>query len=364
MTCQVIIYNWIKANYIKPDPFIIAGYHKIQNIIINTGIISIINSAFAHAYNNLNEADRADADKVFKEGIKYLEYTVSDVLGGVSVDHYVGVDMDTIPQLATVMGGVTVNVKEDIYENYGHGSGNGIRIHKGKQILSGKDLLYYSRYRSYAGGDIDRVAVQQSIIKAILEQFKNSNSFTKIPKIYNLIKDSIETDMTFADIASLGYKFKDFDTENLKTYTLPGNYGVLNSLSFWVVNQAERVQFIKELYGIEAKLLTQDPLTDGTSYNSSKDPGGGSGVTKPKDSSSDDKPSDTPSKPNDDNSGGSSGTNSGGNSGGGGSSSGGGDSSGGSSGGGDSSGGGGDSSGGDNSGGETGGGDTTPDTSN
>ena len=67
------------------------------------------------------------------------------------------------------------------------------------------------RYRAYVDGDIGRVQIQQKIMKAIFSEFKKQGSFSQIPQIYNLVQDMVETDLKFAQIASLGLSFKDFN---------------------------------------------------------------------------------------------------------------------------------------------------------
>ena len=218
-------------------------------MIYNTGGYDKINSCFYYASMNM-DTSKENEDAVFKAGIKSLKKTVSSVLNGVRIDYYVGIDMDALPKIADVMGGVTINVHQDLYARNGHDR-SAIRIHKGTQVLNGKQLLYYSRYRMYEDGDIGRVAIQQKIMKAIFNEFKKKKSFAKIPQIYNLVSDMVLTDMKMAQIASMGYAFKDFDIDNIKTYTLPGGFGNMNNISYWIINESKIDSLTQKVFGIK-----------------------------------------------------------------------------------------------------------------
>jgi len=263
-----------EATIFRPDTIMLASINmknktiKLISVprdsrvdIYNTGGRDKINSCFYYASLGLSEEEQKNPTKLFDEGIKYLKNTVSDALGGVQIDYYLGIDMDALPKIADVMGGVTIDVHQDLYAKNGHDTSS-IRIKKGKQILNGDQLLYYSRYRAYVDGDIGRVGIQQKIMKAIFQEFKRQQSFSKIPQIYNLVQSMIETDLKFAQIASLGLSFKDFDIDNLQSYTMPGDFGNLGGVSYWIINQSERVTFIKDLFNIDTEQLSQDARSD------------------------------------------------------------------------------------------------------
>lgn len=263
-----------KETIFRPDTIMLASINtnkktiKLVSVprdsrvnIYNTSGRDKVNSCFYYASLGLSESEKQDQTKMFSTGVTYLENTVSDVLGGVQIDYYLGIDMDALPKIADVMGGVTIDVHQNLYAKNGHDYSS-IKIKEGKQKLNGEQLLYYSRYRAYPDGDIGRVAIQQKIMKAIFNEFKKQKSFSKIPQIYNLVQDMVETDLKFAQIASLGFSFKDFNIDDLQTFTLPGNFGNLGGVSYWIVNQPERVTFIKDLFNIEAEQLSQDPRSD------------------------------------------------------------------------------------------------------
>ena len=111
-------------------------------------------------------------------------------------------------------------------------------------------------------GDIDRVENQQKILMATFESLKKSNKFTALPKIYQSLKRNIKTNLELNQIAALALFGKNIDREDINIRTMPGEFGNLNSLSYWIIDQQKRVELIKELYGITIAPDKQDPTED------------------------------------------------------------------------------------------------------
>jgi hypothetical protein len=137
-----------------------------------------------------------------------------------------------------------------------------VRIEPGLQVLNGKDLQYYARYRAYPEGDIERVASQQHILKAVFDNMKKTDSLIKMPKIYEMVSEKLATDLSFKQISALALIGMGIEMENLNTETFPGYFGNLDNVSYWIVNESERVEIIKKLYGIDAELRAQQATSD------------------------------------------------------------------------------------------------------
>jgi anionic cell wall polymer biosynthesis LytR-Cps2A-Psr (LCP) family protein len=163
--------------------------------------------------------------------------------------------MDGVPQVIDTIGGVKVDIPEDIYQYHS----NEIFKYKGEYVLNGQEFLYYARYREYSDGDIGRVATQQRLLKALFEQMTSSESIMKLPKAISQTFDIIMTDISFKQMTTLAFTLKDFNTDNIKTATMPGTFGNLHSLSYWIISQSQRVTFVKEYFGLSISPSTQDP---------------------------------------------------------------------------------------------------------
>lgn len=95
-------------------------------------------------------------------------------------------------------------------------------IKKGLQTLDGQTALKYARSR-HSTSDFDRSRRQQLVIKAVKEKLFSMNiltSPTKIKSLYYAIISHIKTDLTLAQLVSLGLFAKDIPTENILAFNL------------------------------------------------------------------------------------------------------------------------------------------------
>lgn len=145
---------------------------------------------------------------------------------GIKIDHYIGMDMEAIKPIVNAAGGVKLNVDLDYNKK-------GYRLINGRtQILDGKTAYFYVRYRYTPRGDIDRIGRQQRFIKAFLNE-SSGISMEKGIHLYKQLKPMFYTDMTFSQIASLGYYFKTLKPEAIDCGMIDGNFMNLNGISYW-----------------------------------------------------------------------------------------------------------------------------------
>lgn len=211
--------------------------------IYDSGWTTKINAAYATGY--WNGETEAESHAM---GMRYMIGTISNLLNGLKIHYYMGVDMDGFKSIINSLGGVTVNVPQDLYNENGHG--DSILIHKGEQTLNGSDLLYYARYRAYERGDIDRTVNQQNILKALISTLTSKGTMSKLPQVYNSSKDIFLTSLTFEQIASLAYTFSSFDMNNLETKSMPGSFLNINGVSYWGISEYGKNKICKEWYGL------------------------------------------------------------------------------------------------------------------
>ena len=182
--------------------------------------------------------------EMLQGGLDCLKGTVSELFNGIPIHYYVGVDMDGVPAIIDELGGVYTDVHTDIYK---HNSSK-LLVEEGERTLTGKEFINYARCRDYVLGDIDRVSVQQKLIKALFKELVSFDSLLKLPKVISQTFDIMITDMEFKQMASLAYSVKDFSSEDLNTATVPGNFQNLNKVSYWKVNEYALDELVDEMY--------------------------------------------------------------------------------------------------------------------
>jgi LCP family protein required for cell wall assembly len=149
--------------------------------------------------------------------------TVEQVLG-IQIQHYVRLNFTAFEDLIDRIGGIEVDVPDDIYDpKYPNGS-YGIEpfsISKGKQTLDGPNALKYARTRATKGGDFDRSQRQQQVILAVLTKLKNPRIaiglFAQAPDVLQEINASVKTDLSIQQIQQLGALALKIEPQNIKT---------------------------------------------------------------------------------------------------------------------------------------------------
>ncbi|MFL5990891.1 MAG: LCP family protein [Rubrobacteraceae bacterium] len=114
----------------------------------------------------------------------------------VPIEHYAVVDFEGFRDVINAMGGVEIDVEDEIPPKYG--------IKDGIQTLNGAQALFYARYRGTAGGDMDRIEHQQRLIAALRSKAFGWDTVTKLPHIARVINRNVETNLAFDEALSLG----------------------------------------------------------------------------------------------------------------------------------------------------------------
>src|SRR5699024_8624296 len=102
----------------------------------NVGGKDKFNSAYGHGYLNSTSNDSE------QDGFQSIMDTASDLLGGIPIYYYAAVDMDVVTEVIDAIGGVEIDVPQDLYKGHGKDK-SGIIVHEGQQTLDGYGLLYY-----------------------------------------------------------------------------------------------------------------------------------------------------------------------------------------------------------------------------
>lgn len=125
---------------------------------------------------------------------------VSDYLYGITIDHYVALNMDAIAIVNDTVGGVTVNVKDD----FSHVDES---IQMGQVTLSGSQALSYVRSRMDVGNqlNISRMERHEQYMKGLMEAIRTkmdgNDSFAL--KLYDQVDEYMVTDCSSTVISGL-----------------------------------------------------------------------------------------------------------------------------------------------------------------
>ena len=237
------------------DTIIVGSYNpKTQN----ASMLSIPRDTFvgknekkATASDKINSIYHGEnSDKILKE---------VNELTGLNLEYYVSVDTKALRELVDSIGGVDfyvpINMDYDdtSKENY-------LRIHlkEGNQKLTGAQAEQLVRFRhnnngstypsEYGQEDIGRMRTQREFITAALKQTLTPANLLKISDFINIIEKNVKTNIPSSLIMDYAPYAVNFNSEDLKTDTLPGVPEKLNGVWVYLQNKSESQIVINNLF--------------------------------------------------------------------------------------------------------------------
>ncbi len=208
-----------------------------------------------HGYNKINAA----YNSLFYPdgGIKLSIKTVENLLGlpDGSIPYFAVFNFKGFKEVIDALGGVTIDVSEPMHYHSKLGDVN-IDLEPGVQHLDGEKALEYARFRYDQYGDFTRtedgkvhgrVARQQKLIEALINQTKSLRTIWKLPQISKAIADALYTNLTPSQITKLALLLKDDTAKNLNIIPFPGTDRYIDGISY-VVPDYEKLKEIGKEY--------------------------------------------------------------------------------------------------------------------
>ena len=144
---------------------------------------------------------------------------------------YVMVNYDGLKNMVDEIGGIDFNVPMDMKYSDPYQDLE-IDLKAGEQHLDGEMLEMLMRYRmgnvnengtyeGYENGDLDRLAVQQSVYMAVAAKLLDGGVTAKLPEV---IAENVDTNLTVSDFAEIIKRALKLTPENISIDTLEGEY--------------------------------------------------------------------------------------------------------------------------------------------
>lgn len=187
---------------------------------------------------------------------------------GLNITNYVAVDLRTMVDLIDALGGVTVSVEENeieylnLYawrtfkkirdldpERYTHYADSQLITEPGEYELDGLFATGYTRIR-YSDSDYMRAARQREVISGMVQKLRDNFYNPKIYiNLYNVLQNSVDTNLTLPEIISLGEKI--LISGKIETLRAPKNeYIEDNGSSITITDPQANIQSLYEfIYG-------------------------------------------------------------------------------------------------------------------
>jgi LCP family protein required for cell wall assembly len=141
---------------------------------------------------------------------------------GLTIDHYVEVDIAGFVRVVDALGGADVCVKKDVYDK-----DSGLDLAAGKHRLDGAEALAYVRARKiYADSDIGRIRAQQAFIGSLARKALSAQTLAdpiKLNRFLNASLSSVSTDKSFdrGQLISLADRLRETSASQIRFVTVP-----------------------------------------------------------------------------------------------------------------------------------------------
>lgn len=190
------------------------------------------------------------------ENIDGMVKNIEDIVG-LEINNYLVIDTEVLVELVDAIGGVYYEVPIDMW--YDDDSQNlHIHLNAGYQKLTGKQAEGLVRFRhnndgssypiEYGDNDLGRMKTQREFITQVLKQTLKPENILKINDIVKIAMNNVNTNLTFETIKDYIPYSVNFNTENLKTNTLPGTPELANNVYIYTVNKTKTKTVVEELF--------------------------------------------------------------------------------------------------------------------
>lgn len=164
---------------------------------------------------------------------------------GIRIDHIAMVEFDGFRRIVDTLGGIEVPVAcaytdwRLIHPSYDPNNENNwwlYTVGPGQVYMDGDLALWYARSRMRSN-DFDRGRRQQEVLRTLFQKALQTDTFNKIPQLYNDLASTIITDVSLGDLLTWAPYAVNFTNANIRSYyirppyvqswTTPGGASVL-----------------------------------------------------------------------------------------------------------------------------------------
>lgn len=202
---------------------------------------------------------------------------------GIRIDHTAMVDFDGFRRIVDTLGGLEVPIScaftdwrliDPSYDPENENNWWLFTVGPGQVHMDGDLALWYARSR-LRSNDFDRGRRQQEVIRTIFAKALQTDTFSKIPQLYNDFSSTVVTDLGLGDLLLLSPYAVNFTNANIRGYYIRPPY-----VSSWMTpggaavllpNEAELNQMLIEAttlspYAVERKTIKVD-VQNGTPFD-------------------------------------------------------------------------------------------------
>ena len=192
-----------------------------------------------------------------EEGMEWTMTYIQRIIG-YRPDGYILVDMELVPKIVDLMGGVDVHLDHHIRV---HTDGEEVYVPAGDQHLNGEEVLATLRYRyGYADADLGRVKVQRMVITECMKQWVSPAKIGLLPEALEMVQEESLTDLSVSNFLWVGKTILT-GMDSMTSDTLPGYADMRGGASYFVLYPDQVAELINEAYNPYTTEIDVDDLT-------------------------------------------------------------------------------------------------------
>ncbi|MFZ9753722.1 MAG: LCP family protein [Cyanobium sp.] len=149
---------------------------------------------------------------------------------GFPVARHFKVNLDAVAKVADALGGVEVDVPKRMFY-VDNSQGLLIDLYPGPQVLKGKELEGFLRFRHDEEGDLGRMQRQRTVINQVFAKLAQPATLARLPALLQIAGQDIRTDLSPLEMTRL---VSAMAHTRLSTRRLPGREYWENDLSYWM----------------------------------------------------------------------------------------------------------------------------------
>lgn len=266
----------VDVDGLRTDAIMLVTYDTEANTVRALSIPRDTRMFIGSKYQKINAAHAISGSNGRPRGAQGTVEAVSR-LTNIPINYYIEFSFSGIAKCMDALGPVEFEIPD--LNNDGVGmvyddpyQGLHINLKPGLQELNGEQIVHLLRYRkgnkingvrrTYKNGDMDRIAVQQDFIKALIDQKLNASLVLKIPSIFKQVSQEIKTNLTVKDVLKYSKHLTDLSSTNVEIYSLPGQFsGNEYNASYWLCDISATRELIETEFGYDASNITVDKST-------------------------------------------------------------------------------------------------------
>lgn len=233
------------------DLILLVSYNKIEKKL---NLISIPEKMFVAIPGHPS----AEIRTAYTLGREQLVISTVQNLLSIQINKYIKIDIEGAEKVIDKIGKIPYDVEKNM--DYEAASTNTkIHLKKGKQNLTGKQVLDYMRFKSDSEAEAGRIKRQQKMASVVTNEAKNKIELKDIPGLYSELQKSFTTNMSYTELYTLACTFKNLDKKQINFLTLPTNIVTLADKAYL---QPDKERIATEIIPILAKVEPEQKTTN------------------------------------------------------------------------------------------------------